>query len=329
MSNINVSSQASQNIDTSNNSANLHGNVATSATQNIKNTSSSNVKPEDVSTTNTGTSSVSAPVLSQPKISASSAMILLMALQAEANNQSLDTGLTQTEMHQADMAEQNETRMNDSLSYFETMNQQENVNGSMAIANVVISALMVVASIMGVATGGVAAVAGAIGCLGAIAALANSIVSLPSVQENMDPKVAQGVSIALMITSIICTVVSCAAGFGAIKCAAKLGTQAATVGLRVGTQTVSNIVQTSTALLDVTSASVNIATSSVNMKAAKVQEDASELSAEKEELQAKIDASYGSLDVIMQSYASMVQSTAEMIQKTCEGSKSAASSLPA
>ncbi len=292
---------------------------------------SASVLAEDESTPSpTLQPSTSAPSLSSPKISASSAMILLMGLQTKAGNESVEIGLTNSEIHQDEVAKQNEIRMNDSLDYFETMNRQEDVNGAMNIANVIISALFLLVSIAGTAvatvtTGGLATAAGVAACVASAAALANSIVSLPSVQENMDPDVAKGLSIGLMVTSLVATVVSVCLGIGAVKVAASAGTKIAAMGMRISTQAINTTIQATTTTVEVATVGINLTKGGISLKAASIQKDVSELTAENEETQADIDATYSSLDTIMNSFAGMVQSTAEMIQKTTEGRKSAAS----
>ncbi len=335
MSNITVTTTQGDNTDLPSAIANLLENstaiqsAAASAAQGMGKTESVTTEDENTPSPTLQPNS-SAPSLDAPKISASSAMILLMGLQTKASNESVEIGLTNSERHQEDVADQNEIRMNDSLDYFETMSRQEDVNGAMDIANVIISALFLIASIAGTAvatvtTGGFATAAGVAACVASAAALANSIVGLPSVQANMDPDVAKGLSIGLMITSFVATVVSVCLGIGAVKVAASAGTKIAAMGMRISTQAINTTIQATTATMEVATVGINLTKGGINLKAASIQEDVSELTAEHEETQADLDATISSLDSIMNSFASMVQSTAEMIQKTTEGRNSAAS----
>ncbi len=166
----------------------------------------------------------SAPTLSKPSISPRAMMIALMGLQTKAHNEAVSIGLEGAKTDQVAVAEQNEALANDALGYYETMRQQEDVNGAMAIANVFISALFLVGAIaMTVATGGastLALVAGVAACVAAAATLANSIMSVPAIQESMSDKASQIISIVLTSITIAAGILGAVCGGFAVKAGA-------------------------------------------------------------------------------------------------------------
>ncbi len=266
---------------------------------------------------------ISTPSLSQPTMSASSMMIALMGLQSKASDESVSIGLEGCEESQTKITEQNEARANDMLGYYDTMRLQEDVNGGMSVANVVIAAIFLVAAIaMTVLTAGASTallVAGVAGCICAASSLASSVISLPSVQESLSENGAKVANIVLTCITLASGIVGAACGFGAIKAGA---TAAKSAGK--ASSVITNVAKGVTGATGVASGTMEGTSSVINYQASMASLKIDEHNTVLDELQMEFDTGISDLDAIMQSYSSMVESTANMLQTTYQGARSAA-----
>ncbi len=270
---------------------------------------------------------VTSPSLSKPNINASSMIIALMALQTKASNESVSIGLESSENKQMKVNEQNQKILDSSVGYYDMMRMQEDVNGAMAVANVVIAGIFLVAALaMTICSAGAGApmlIASVAACVGAAASVCSAVISLPAVQENISEKGAKIANIILTTISIAAAVIGCVSGIGALKSGITVAANASKAA-----SVVNNVAMATTGLTSAASGTMAITSSSVNYKAAKVSTEMDNLNAELEELNSEFDTGISELNFIMESYSSMVESTAQMLQRTLEGSKSAAT-IPA
>ncbi len=270
------------------------------------------------------TTTTQAPVLSKPTMSASDMMLALMALQTQANEASVGVGLSTAEAKQSELSKKYEAMAEAGVTYFDTMSKQEDVNGAMSIANIVIAGLMLAGSLaLAVLTGGasiLATVAAVAGVVAAAASFAKSILSMPAVQDFFGEKATEIMSYICTGIGIAASLVSVCTGIGALRGVANLSTQA----LRVGKEVAVNLIQIGMAATGVVSSGMGIASSSINYMASEDKAALEQTQAEVDEVQAKLDTNLGDLDIIMKSYASMVESTAAMMDKAYEGARRAA-----